>query len=679
VWQPAGTAGSRRFKFFDYYSATDPVGRRGRLKTSVRYNYFSDPSRTGGLPTINVATTHAYSTCTGSTTQCTGLLASETTTVSVPAANGSPAQAFFGGTVGYQYDPRGEVSRVDYPVVNGAPPRSINYAYTNGYLTSVKDGSAARATISYYLNGLTKKVQLAASGVADNITADVSGIMRPGKIDWQWTGGASSTGAYSYDGAGNISAMGGDSFKYDRAMRLVRATVAGQTQTYTYDGFGNITNLGGRAVSVDWKANRVNAPFVYDDGGNLTEIPDAGAANGKLTFAFDPLNLMTTVDGQRLGRAFVYDAADERVGIIDYKATGGRRELWSIRDQQQRVLRDFERTFTAAGAAQWQWTKDYVYRGDSLSNTVSPSAGGGQAVRDIHVDHLGSVRFVTDANGQIVTGAAGATSSGTRYWPYGAMVFKRLLDERLAFTGHERDDDGTTADEADFDNMHARYFTPAFGRFFSLDPGGMDPLDPRAWNRYSYALCNPLIGVDPDGRETQLVVGRNTAQNPFGHVAIAINGRVYSFGTNWSERSSTKRDWGISLQAYLAPQNNLRETNIVTLKVTPQQEQALQAHLESHNPNAAGAPGYGELSNSCVTVAENALDTVGILPNQPGPVVIDRAGNEMQAGAPASMTPDGLLQQTQSAGLVESSRVVGRAPEESTLRVWWNAIMSKLR
>jgi RHS repeat-associated protein len=493
VWQPAGSGNRKILKSYKYYDSDDAPGRRAHLKSAVRKNYYSDPSRTGGIPTIDVTTTNSYDACSGAVTSCTGLLTSSATVASIPSASGAAPQSFFSGTVGYGYDPRGEVSRVDYPVFGDGPARTVTYGYDSGFLTSVNEGPMRRATISYSLNGLTSVVQLAANNVRDVITPDGSGIARVGKFDWKWANGSTTSDWYVYDGAGMISAIGPDTFRYDHAARLLRATVGGQPEQYVYDGFGNLTRNGARVNDVDTASNRVKPPFVYDPSGNVVQMPDGrpSFAGSNLTFVFDALNQMTFVDGASLGRAFVYDAGDQRVGIIDYKAAGGRRELWSLRDQSNSVLRDFQRTFAPSGLSQWSWMKDYVYRGSLLCNTIS-SAG----VRDIHVDHLGSVRIVTDGNGQLV---AGESSSGTKYWPFGNLVFNRTLDERLAFTGHERDDDGTTAGQADFDYMHARYYSPAAGRFLSIDSNDGKPELPQSWNRFAYVRNHPLTSIDRDG------------------------------------------------------------------------------------------------------------------------------------------------------------------------------------
>jgi RHS repeat-associated protein len=65
------------------------------------------------------------------------------------------------------------------------------------------------------------------------------------------------------------------------------------------------------------------------------------------------------------------------------------------------------------------------------------------------------------------------------------------------FCGKERDT------ETGLDNLIARYYSGAQGRFTSPD----EPLlaqreeDPQSWNLYAYGLNNPLKFVDPDGHE----------------------------------------------------------------------------------------------------------------------------------------------------------------------------------
>jgi RHS repeat-associated protein len=63
------------------------------------------------------------------------------------------------------------------------------------------------------------------------------------------------------------------------------------------------------------------------------------------------------------------------------------------------------------------------------------------------------------------------------------------------FTGKERDT------ESGNDDFGARYYSSAMGRFLSPDPlmASAHPENPQTWNRYSYALNNPLSQIDVDG------------------------------------------------------------------------------------------------------------------------------------------------------------------------------------
>jgi RHS repeat-associated protein len=66
---------------------------------------------------------------------------------------------------------------------------------------------------------------------------------------------------------------------------------------------------------------------------------------------------------------------------------------------------------------------------------------------------------------------------------------------RHHFTGKERDT------ESGNDYFGARYYSSSMGQFMTPDPllSSGRPSNPQMWNRYSYALNNPLKIVDPTG------------------------------------------------------------------------------------------------------------------------------------------------------------------------------------
>jgi RHS repeat-associated protein len=63
------------------------------------------------------------------------------------------------------------------------------------------------------------------------------------------------------------------------------------------------------------------------------------------------------------------------------------------------------------------------------------------------------------------------------------------------YTGKERDS------ESGLDYFGARYMASSMGRFMSPDPllNSSRPDNPQTWNRYTYALNNPLTITDPTG------------------------------------------------------------------------------------------------------------------------------------------------------------------------------------
>jgi uncharacterized protein RhaS with RHS repeats len=55
--------------------------------------------------------------------------------------------------------------------------------------------------------------------------------------------------------------------------------------------------------------------------------------------------------------------------------------------------------------------------------------------------------------------------------------------------------------------MQARYYDP-MGRMLSVDPVGPAPGDVFGFNRYAYANNNPIVNIDPDGRQAEESVAR---------------------------------------------------------------------------------------------------------------------------------------------------------------------------
>ncbi len=282
-------------------------------------------------------------------------------------------------------------------------------------------------------------------------------------------------------------------------------TAAGQT--YTFDRFGNLTQVvtshEGQAdppatIGTFSNTNRLSAGG-YDDAGNLVSFPG-------VAWSYDPFNMMTQ-EASSIGSHFdfVYGPGDERLWTIDWSAGAAPsnwRETWTLRDLDGSPLRQYVSIGGNNARANWQaanpdFPRDYAWRGGSLLASVTQAG----VTRHDHLDHLGSPRIVTDA--------AGKTLARHLYFPFGQEATDPDQDNlALKFTGHERDDLDPGGTSYDLDYMHARYYSPLVGRFLSFDPVGGTEFNAQTWNRYSYAVGNPLKYTDPTGESPWDVVGQ---------------------------------------------------------------------------------------------------------------------------------------------------------------------------
>jgi len=125
----------------------------------------------------------------------------------------------------------------------------------------------------------------------------------------------------------------------------------------------------------------------------------------------------------------------------------------------------------------------------AASALLAPSLAHAQRVEYYHLDGLGSVRAITDEQGEVV--------ERHDYLPFGEEWNPEPGSQPRKFTGKERDE------ETGWDYFGARYYEASLARFTAIDPVTTfeeNRADPQRWNRYAYVRNNPLRYVDPDGQ-----------------------------------------------------------------------------------------------------------------------------------------------------------------------------------
>ncbi len=325
----------------------------------------------------------------------------------------------------------------------------------------------------------------------------------PGSGGGSGTTTASSTGGiqnltYTYDSVGNITELVDASvtlsavstaYTYDDLNRLTTAstTVASSSpysRTFSYDAIGNLTNKSDQGAYTYSGAGTANphaatqigsVTYTYDDNGNLTGN-SAGLSN---VWGYRN-ELISSTEGTDV-TSFVYDHNGQRMkktspdSTVTYYPFGH----YEVRDGE---------------------VSTHIYLGDRLIATREDGT-----LTDVHTDHLGSTRAVTDQTGEV--------SQILDYYPYGGIRIddqSSTTNQGNRYTGHDYDE------ETDLNYMKARYQDGATARFLSQDPAslylgrqdwgdsyGMELqmflADPQLMNTYGYAKNNPMAYNDPTG------------------------------------------------------------------------------------------------------------------------------------------------------------------------------------
>ncbi len=441
---------------------------KGSLHYAMAYNYLDLPWNTTGEETVKVRQVFRFEGIGGSVSR-------KDTKVYWSLDDVNFRQSF-------AFDDLGNPTTLTYPRCvapadcfnsPAGAVRTVGYTYTKGWLTAVPEWATQ---IDYLASGLPGSVHHA-NGVVDHFTPDPSFTRRPIRLHTTGVQPAADnfdTGTMLYDGAGSLTAIGNDSYAYDKAGRLALASLGGSgQQTYSYDRFGNRTgvfnNNTAAPLAVDSATNRfVTTPFIrYDQAGNLENYY-------QYAWRYDPFDRVVTQNHMR----YVYDAFGERALSITNAGLGEQHIRFHLRDYGHRRMATFDKHNST-----WTRDRDYVY---ASTRMLASSQAGAAEAEHFHLDHLGSTRLTTLASG--------SPKHAFSYLPYGHET-SEIRDDSVLFTGHERD----FSTGADY--MHARHYHAELGRFLSIDQNRGGFGQPQSHNRYAYVSGNPVNDFDPNGKD----------------------------------------------------------------------------------------------------------------------------------------------------------------------------------
>ncbi len=435
----------------------------------------------------------------------------------VPQANlkGRLSEAWANGTSGisnagtiYSYDPMGRATTLAEctPSICGSTAYILSYTYDlAGDMTSSSDGGGAVSTYTY--SPASEILSLTSSVSNETDPADILSNVQNGPFGpVGYNLGNGLTGAYSYDalgrlGGGTVSSSGtqvygfadgwrgkqltgssdsilaqGSTYGYDEFNRLNSRTVnagTGPNYGWVYDRYGNrwqqnITGGTGNgstsSLSFNTTTNQINtAGYTYDAAGNMRN-------DGFHSYTYDAEGNITAVDGGSTA-TYVYNALNQRV-----RATVGSAIT--------------EYVFNAAGQRVSEWNGATHAQIDGKyywgAKPVAYYAGG--AAHFEHQDWLGTERIRTTYNGSV--------EGSYQSLPFG---------DGQATTGADTDANHFAQLDLDAESgtAHAqqRQDSNAQGRWLSPDPysGSYKMRNPQSFNRYAYALNNPLAATDPSG------------------------------------------------------------------------------------------------------------------------------------------------------------------------------------
>ena len=271
-----------------------------------------------------------------------------------------------------------------------------------------------------------------------------------------------------------------------------------RSQQFTYDHLNRILTAETTSTYATSPTHCWGESYTYDQWGNLTAIGVASTSYNSCTQ--ESLSVTALSNNQLSAAGYSYDASGNML-------TDGRNTYtWNSEDQLKTAAGvtytydgDGYRVEKSSGKLYWYGTVSDALMETDLSGNLTDEYiffGGKRIARRDSSNNV--VYYASDHLGtsRVVASSAGAILDQSDFYPFGGeRVLSASSGNTYKFTGKERDS------ESNLDNFGARYDSSILGRFISVDPSRLSITlgNPQSWNRYIYALNNPVAYADRNG------------------------------------------------------------------------------------------------------------------------------------------------------------------------------------
>jgi RHS repeat-associated protein len=308
-------------------------------------------------------------------------------------------------------------------------------------------------------------------------------------VAWQGGGGSLARYGYTLGPAGNRLGLAETNnataraytWGYDSRYRLTNETISAipaGTLAYTYDLVGNRLT---RAVTGGVLTNQTLG-FDSNDrlsaAGTLSDAAGNTRTNGGVVYLYDWANRITNASNPSVN--VWYDGGGNRIK----KTTASATNLYLVATVNPTGYPQAVEELTVSGGTT-NVARRYTYGLDLISQIQGTNA----TISYYGYDGLGSVRFLVNNLGSI--------SDTCTYDAYGTEVNSSgNTTNWYRYTGEQWDLD------LGMYYLRARYLSPGYGRFWTMDSFEGNNQDPLSLHKYLYAADDPVNRIDPSGHES---------------------------------------------------------------------------------------------------------------------------------------------------------------------------------